>query len=239
MIHKDYLRTRLLHIYERLYARYGPQEWWPADSALEVCVGAILTQSASWTNVERALANLRGHGVFSAQTLRSMTKEELACLLYPSGYFNAKTRKVKAFVEWLGSRYGDDFTSMRQVPIDALRTELLSVYGIGEETADDILLYAVGKPRFVVDAFTRRILKRLELTPARETYDAYSALFMDNLPLDALLFNEYHALLVRMAKEICRKREPLCATCPVLGICPTGRSKCEGSPSTEPEEVAL
>ena len=230
MARKNHLRTRLLHIYERLYNHYGPQGWWPADSALEVCVGAILTQSTSWTNVERALANLRSHGIFSAYTLRTMPKEELACLLYPSGYFNSKTRKVKAFVEWLGLRYMDDFTTMREMSLDVLRSELLSVYGIGEETADDILLYAIGKPKFVVDAFTRRILKRLELNPVQETYNTYSALFMDNLPPDVLLFSEYHALIVRMAKETCRKREPLCARCPVLEICPTGRSRSEVLP---------
>ena len=156
------LEERLMDVYHRLYQRYGPQHWWPGDGAFEVIIGAILTQSASWTNVDKALDNLKAQGLLEPAALRAVPLDELASLIRPSVYFNAKALKIKAFVEYLGERYNDDLEALFQRDVHILRPELLSIYGIGEETADDILLYAAGKPVFVMDAYTRRILDRLE-----------------------------------------------------------------------------
>lgn len=223
----------LQEVYRLLYKSYGPQGWWPGDGAFEVCIGAILTQAASWNNVERALNNLKRAGVLSPAALRALPLEELARLLRPSGYFTVKARKVKAFVEHL-ARYGDDLHAFFAQEATALREELLGIYGVGEETADDILLYAAGKPVFVVDAYTIRIFQRLGLVGERATYRQVQRLFMEHLPADVPTFNEYHALLVRLGKEVCRKREPRCRVCPLLGLCPTGqRASREPPPSLE------
>ena len=221
----DSTAALLQQVYRRLYHAYGPQHWWPGDGGpLEVCVGAILTQACAWGNVERALANLKGAGVLSARGLRDVPLEELARLLYPCGYFNVKARKVKAFVAHLWERHGGEVRRLLAQPPERLRQELLAVYGIGEETADDILLYAAGHPSFVVDAYTRRVLARLGVTPDGQRYAHYQELFHRHLPRDAALFNEYHALLVRLGKDVCRK-EPRCPQCPLLPLCPTGQGR--------------
>jgi len=220
---------RLLELYHRLLGHYGPQHWWPADTPFEVIIGAILTQSAAWGNVERAIANLKRAGVLNPPALRAIPLEELSRLIYPSGYFNAKARKIRAFVHYLGERYGDSLEAMFRVNTWELRRELLAVYGIGEETADSILLYAGDKPVFVVDAYTRRILGRLGLAPERGTYAAYQALFQENLPPDVGLFNEYHALLVRHGKERCR-RQPMSPGCPLRDLCHYAGRGAQGIP---------
>ena len=218
-------RERLLEVYERLFAAYGPQRWWPGETPFEVIVGAILTQSAAWANVEKAIGNLKAAGALSPQGLRRLSEEELARLIYPSGYFNAKARKLKAFVSLLFERFGGDPDRLLAAPAAELRPLLLATHGIGPETADSILLYAAGQPVFVIDAYTRRLCSRLGLAPTRrgDTYDAWQRLFMDALPSDAPLFNEYHALIVRHGKEVCRRR-PRCPECPLLSVCPTGSS---------------
>lgn len=213
------LRERLWAVYQRLLVCYGPQHWWPGDTPFEVIIGAILTQSAAWGNVEKAINNLKGAGILNPAALRAVSQEDLSRLVYPSGYFNTKAHKIKAFVHYLGERYHDSLEALFRAEADTLRRELLSVYGIGEETADSILLYAGGKPVFVVDAYTRRILQRLGLAPQQETYAAYQALFRENLPADAGLFNEYHALLVRHGKERCRRRQPATEGCPLRDLC--------------------
>jgi len=225
------MRDRLLEVYERLWSAYGPQHWWPAETAFEVIVGAILTQSAAWANVEKAIANLRGAGALSPEGLRRLNESQLAALIRPSGYFNAKARKLKAFIALLDGRFGGDLDRLLAAPAAELRSLLLTTHGIGPETADSVLLYAAGRPLFVVDAYTRRLFSRLGLSPglsrvegpAREDYAAWQALLMEHLPHDAALFNEYHALIVRHGKELCRRR-PLCSSCPLLDICPTGQS---------------
>ncbi|MDO8616646.1 MAG: hypothetical protein Q7T33_13075 [Dehalococcoidia bacterium] len=214
-------RGRLLQVHDRLLAAYGPQRWWPGETPFEVIVGAILTQSAAWTNAERALANLRRAGALSPAGLIAIGEGELAALIRPSGFFNAKARSLKALADLLRDRYGGDIGRLLRTPGAPLRTLLLATHGIGPETADAIVLYAAGRPSFVIDAYTRRTFSRLGLTPARDTYEDWRRLFMDNLPADAPLFNEYHALIVRHGKEACRKR-PLCARCPLLDLCPTG-----------------
>ena len=211
----------LLEVYQRLYHAYGPQHWWPGDSPFKVIIGAILTQSTAWSNVEKAMHNLKTAGVLSPQGLRDIPREELAALLRPSGYFNIKAKKLKAFINHLWEHYQGDLDSFLARDTAPLRRELLSIYGIGEETADDIVLYAAGKPSFVIDAYTRRILNRLGLGRSAATYPEYQELFRQALPRDPSLYNEYHALLVRHGKDVCKKR-PLCSGCCLLEECPTG-----------------
>ena len=221
------LREHLLEVYDILLERYGPQHWWPGETPFEVMVGAILTQSAAWVNVEKAINNLKTAGALSPGAIREMPHDKLANLIHASGYFNAKARKLKAMVEWLGENCRDDPGCMSAWDTMELRKSLLAVHGIGEETADSIILYAAYKPIFVVDAYTRRILERLGTCPVPHTsiekhghsYATFQAPFMDNLPLDTAMFNEYHALFVRHGKETCRKA-PLCPRCCLKSICP-------------------
>jgi len=231
------MASRLMDVYHRLYAAYGPQGWWPGEGPFEVIVGAILTQSASWTNVEMALANMRAAGCWSLEAVHLLPEAELAQLVRPSGYFNAKARKLKAFAAHVAVNYPGDLDEnldrFLSKPTGPLRSELLSVHGIGEETADDIIVYAAGKPSFVIDTYTRRIMDRMGIAPApektRPKYGDYQAVFHDNLshddnlPGDAQLFNEFHALWDRHAKEACAKT-PRCQGCCLRDICDTGQS---------------
>lgn len=206
------LKSILTDIYTRLFSCYGPQHWWPARTRFEVIVGAILTQSAAWSNVEKAIENLRQAGKLSPAALRQVSPAELAGLIYPCGYYNVKARKLQAFVRWLGEKYADNLDRLFAQDSASLRRQMLDIYGIGEETADSIMLYAGNKPVFVIDAYTRRIIDRLGLSPTGKTYAAYQALFAAHLPAEAGLFNEYHALLVKLAKEVCRT-QPRCGQC--------------------------
>lgn len=208
----------LLKIYQALYETYGPQGWWPADSAFEVIVGAILTQSTQWQNVERAIANLKKHKALTPRMLHALPEEKLAHLIRPAGYFRQKAKKLKAFVAHLYAHYNGNLPRMLAQPTHKLRAELLSIWGIGPETADSILLYAAHKPVFVVDAYTKRILSRLGLVEPPISYDELQDFFMRALPRSAKLFNEYHALLVRHGKEICRPK-PCCGRCVLAQEC--------------------
>ena len=197
---------------------YGPQHWWPAQEPFEVIVGAILTQSAAWANVEKAIANLKAAEALSPKALRRLPHPEVARLIHPCGYYNSKALKLKSFAHWLGEHYNDNLDKLFANSIDHIRQRLLSVYGIGQETADSIILYAANKPIFVIDAYTRRIINRIGLASKSDSYTAYQTLFMVNLPADARLFNEYHALLVHLAKNVCRLR-PVCHQCRLNDIC--------------------
>jgi endonuclease III related protein len=206
------MENKVVEVYRRLFEFYGPQHWWPAEGPFEVIVGAILTQSAAWTNVEKAIGNLKKAKALTPEALRRLPETELAQLVYPSGYYNVKARKLKAFAEYFGARYGDSLEKLFRRNLTELRNELLSVYGIGEETADSILLYAGNTPIFVIDAYTRRIAGRLGIKPPGDKYADFQKLFVDALPPDVKMFNEFHALLVRLGKETCRKT-PLCDQC--------------------------
>ena len=212
-------QRRLLHVFQTLMAAYGPQHWWPAESPWEVIVGAILTQSAAWRNVEKAIANLKGAGLLDAASIHYASQERLAQLVYPSGYYNAKARKLKAFAQRLQEAHGGDLQRLLALDVPNLRRELLSIHGVGPETADSIMLYAAEKPVFVIDAYTTRIAVRLGLAAPKPPYEDLQALFMSSLPHDAGLFNEYHALLVHLGKGACRK-QPLCPDCPLQAECP-------------------
>ena len=183
-------------------------------------IGAILTQSTAWVNVEKAIANLRQEGLLSAEAVADLPEERLAELIMPSGYFRQKARKVAAFVEYLEGGHGGDLDALFHVKLPELREALLGVWGIGPETADSIILYGARQPIFVVDAYTRRIFGRLGLTPVDASYDTLQRLFMDHLPPSVSLFQEYHALLVALGKELCRPT-PQCSRCPLREICPS------------------
>jgi endonuclease-3 related protein len=187
-------------------------------------VGAILTQSAAWQNVEKAIRNLKTAGVLSPAAIRRLPVDKIARLIYPSGYYNAKARKLKSLVDWLGEACGDDIGKLSAVETSKLRMQLLAVHGVGPETADSILLYALSKPVFVIDAYTRRIMHRLGVTGEATGYDELQQLFMKSLPPDVQIFNEYHALLVRLGKTVCRK-QPLCKECCLFDICPRNKAR--------------
>ena len=207
----------LQKIYERLLAKYGPQSWWPAKTRFEVIVGAILTQNTSWTNVEKAIENLHQAELLSPGALKNIPVENLSQLIKPSGYFNVKARRLKNFVEFLFQEYNGQLEQMGKEPLKKLRQQLLSVNGIGPETADSILLYALDKPIFVVDAYTKRILSRHRLVERSADYHAVQKEFMQALATDVRMFNEYHALIVRLGKELC-KSKPLCELCPLKDV---------------------
>ena len=217
---------RVRDVYDRLAERYGPRGWWPADDPFEVIVGAILTQRTAWTNVEKALANLKQVGALSPAAMRALSAGELAQLIRPSGFYRSKARKLLAFLEMLAESFEGDLGRMLAAPGDELRTSLLATHGIGAETADVILLYAARQPFFVIDAYARRTFSRLGVRPGgptsrlRDTYDAWQRLFEEPLPQDAALYGEYHALIVEHAKDACRA-EPLCDRCVLAEVCQT------------------
>lgn len=212
------MKEALEEIFRRLSACYGPQRWWPAETPFEVIVGAVLTQSTAWANVEKAIRNLKEAGVLSPAALRAQGADRLAELIRPCGYYRVKARRLMALLTWLGDKYDDDLGFLFALPAAELRKELLKVYGVGEETADAVILYAAGKPVFVVDAYTQRITGRLGLTPNDGSYADVQSLFTSLLPTDVRLFNEYHALLVNHGKTACRK-QPRCAGCCLGDIC--------------------
>ncbi len=215
---QDDVRGVLKDFYESLYASLGPQGWWPGRTRFEVIVGAILTQNTSWANVEKAVANLRRARALSPRRMHALSIHELAGLIRPAGYFNIKAKRLKAFLNHLFDSYGDGPENLKRLlsrRTDALRRELLSINGIGPETADSILLYAAGRPVFVVDAYTKRMLLRHGLVGEGAAYQDIQRLFMENLPHDAGMFNEYHALIVRVGKDYCRAKKPLCDRCPL------------------------
>jgi endonuclease-3 related protein len=207
----------LLEIYRRLDDAWGPQHWWPGESKLEIMVGAVLTQNTAWSNVERAIANLKAAGALSLEALLALPLDELAALIRPAGYFNVKARRLRALLEWVSAAGGVE--ALSGWTDEKLRSGLLGVHGVGPETADDILLYAFGRPVFVIDAYTRRILGRLGLIDPSMGYEHLRALIEAELGPDVPLFNQYHALLVAHGKEICRPR-PRCAACVLREACP-------------------
>ena len=192
---------KLTALYGRLMDAYGPQHWWPAESAFEVIVGAVLTQNTSWKNVEKALSSLKGAGLLDLDSIAALPREDLAALIRSSGFFNVKAKRLKNLCEWLQSQGGLDALSLWDTA--RFRRALLAINGIGPETADDILLYAFQRPVFVIDSYTRRLLKKLGLVQGNEDYETLRQMFESCLPRDHSLYNEYHALIVRHAKEQC------------------------------------
>jgi len=237
----------LRRIYRLLLVRYGPQGWWPLASRagsrgfdgrgyhpgdfaepktpegkFEVCVGAILTQSTSWVNVEKALRNLAGAGLLSPTGIALTPATKLSALIRPTLYHNVKARKLKTFTDFIHDKFNGDVGKLLALPTEELRPRLLSVWGVGPETADSIILYAAHEPSFVVDAYTKRIFGRLGYLKGNESYDEIKKIFEKNLPHSPLLYNEFHALIVEHAKRHCR-RQPACGGCPLAQLCPSTR----------------
>jgi endonuclease-3 related protein len=207
-------RDTIQQIYELLFKRFGRQFWWPGDTKDEIIIGAILTQNTNWQNVDKALANLKKANVLSLEKLFAMEQIEIAELIRPAGYYNIKAKRLKNFLKWLFAEHNGNLAELQAMHTDSLREELLSVNGIGRETADSILLYALEKPVFVVDAYTYRITTRHQLIEPECDYEQLRSLFEDNLDADAKLFNEYHALIVYTGKEYCRPKAR-CKGCPL------------------------
>ncbi len=208
-------KKQLQRIYKKLYCHFGAQHWWPARSRLEVIIGTVLTQNTAWSNVEKAIENLRKNKMLSFQRLSACPTTQLARSIKPAGYFNVKAKRLKNVLEFIRCRYKGDLWNARSIDTVLLRQQLLGINGIGPETADSILLYALKKPRFVIDAYTKRIFSRLRYSTPDVSYEYMQELFMKHLPADEQLFNEYHALLVRLGKECCKKSNPRCQKCPL------------------------
>jgi endonuclease III related protein len=210
------MKRLLVKIYRILHQTYGPRHWWPGETSFEVMVGAILTQNTSWRNVEKAIQRLKMNGVLNPGGIHHLKKSQLAPLIRSSGYYRIKADRLKSFVDFLFEGYGGDLKRMKRERLAELRKELLGVKGIGPETADSILLYGLEKPIFVVDAYTKRILSRHGMISEKASYEEVQKLFMDHLPPDEKLFNEYHALFVHLGKMVCKK-SPKCDICPLKG----------------------
>lgn len=211
-----------MDIFQRLYGHYGPRGWWPAETPFEVILGAILTQNVAWKNVQKAVSSLRAAGLLEIEALHRAPVEQVERLIRPTGYYRQKTIKIRAFLDHLFTWHGGSLDRLFAVPLPELRRELLSIHGIGPETADAILCYAGGFPIMVMDAYTRRVFSRLGLTHAKAGYDELQSLFMDHLRKESRLFNEYHALIDMLARHICTKSRPACGRCPLISVCREG-----------------
>jgi len=205
---------RLKEMFDLLLDHFGPQHWWPGETVMEIMTGAILTQNTNWKNVEKAIGNLKKENLLSVEALRAISLTSLAEKIRPAGYFNVKAGRLKNLIDFIVKRYNGDLASLLTEETMELREGLLSVKGVGPETADSIVLYAAQRPVFVIDTYTHRILNRHELADDQATYYNLQELFMDNLPEDVKLFNDFHALIVMTGKEYCR-RKPLCESCPL------------------------
>ncbi|OPY83526.1 MAG: Endonuclease III [Syntrophorhabdus sp. PtaU1.Bin153] len=207
---------RLTDIFNTLLAAFGKRHWWPGETRLEIIVGTILTQNTSWKNVEKAIDNLKAMNLLDVTTLHALPKERLAEAIRPSGFYNLKSKRLKAFIQVLHREFSASINNLDALDTYELRHLLLQIDGIGNETADSILLYALDRPVFVVDAYTKRFLLNHRLYTGDGTYESIQSFFMEHLPSDTYLFNEFHALIVCLCQNYCRK-VPVCAACPLLG----------------------
>jgi endonuclease III related protein len=214
------MSSNLTQVFERLHAAFGPQQWWPGESPFEVMVGAVLVQNTAWRNVERAIENLREASLMSPEALYALSESELAELIRPAGYFQVKARRLRNLLRLVIEEYDGSLDAMFAADLATLREQLLAVSGIGPETADAILLYAAHKPTFVVDTYTHRVLARHGWIGYDADYHEIKDHFQSSLPPDERLYNEYHALLVRLGKDYCRKSAPKCETCPLADLLP-------------------
>ncbi|MEW6352286.1 MAG: endonuclease III domain-containing protein [Thermodesulfobacteriota bacterium] len=214
---KHTTRGLLMDYYHAMRSHFGHRNWWPADSPFEVCVGAILTQNTAWKNVVRAIDNLKHSSSLDPHSIHAMTHEQLAELIRPAGYFNVKARRLKNLIAHIVEHHGADLDSLLAQDSAQLRKALLSINGVGNETADSIILYAAGKPVFVVDAYTKRVLVRHGFVPPAADYTAMQELFHRHIPPDAELYNDFHAQFVAVGHHFC-KRKPLCDQCPLAAF---------------------
>ncbi len=212
-------RDKLMNIYNKMYEHFGSRGWWPGETVFEICVGAILTQSVAWKNVVKAIDNLKDKGLCDLPSMYNCPREEIEKCIVPTMYYRMKAKKLKSFVTHVTEKYRGNLQEMLAKDLPELRKELLAIYGIGPETADSIILYAAEKPIFVVDAYTRRIFSRLGCFAEEATYDQMQRYFMDNLPPDTRLYNEFHALIVGVGNKYCGNRKTRCGECPVREFC--------------------
>ena len=213
------LRTNIFsEAYQLLYDHFGPQGWWPGETPFEILVGAVLVQNTNWKNAKKAIDNLKNAGLLKYENLSIFNDNEIAPYIRPSGYYNLKAKRLKNLLDMIQSRYEGDFDWFLEDEAHAMRENLLSVKGVGPETADSILLYSCGHPFFVVDAYTHRVFSRHNMIEEETDYHSMQGAFMDHLPHDSQLFNEFHALIVTVAATYCKKTEPLCGQCPLQGF---------------------
>ncbi len=207
-----------LEAYELLYSHFGSQDWWPGETPLEVMVGAVLTQNTNWRNVTKAIDNLRQAGLLGYPQLLGLSVDQLAEYIRPSGYYNLKAKRLHNLLEMIDLHYDGQLNKFLDDDMVSARENLLNVKGVGPETADSILLYACGRPVFVIDTYTHRVFSRHNMVEEETDYEIMQITFMDHLPGDVQLFNEFHALIVLVAKQFCKKTNPLCDQCPLLGL---------------------
>ncbi|WP_319543951.1 endonuclease III domain-containing protein [uncultured Pseudodesulfovibrio sp.] len=205
----------ILAMYETMHAALGDSAWWPGETPFEIAIGAILTQNTNWTNVEKAISNLRKSDLLTPEAMHNVPIHDLAELIRPAGYYNIKARRIFNFLSFLRDEVSYNISLLKEYSLDRIRPKLLAVNGIGPETADAILLYAFEFPTFVIDAYTARLVHRHGLAFEGIEYDELQSLFMDVLPQDVAIYNEYHALIVRIGKDWCKKKQGLCDTCPL------------------------
>lgn len=219
----------LLDLYDRLFAVHGPRNWWPTSGGggrFEIICGTILTQNTQWGNAEKSLMNMRSGGFWDFPSVHQALEAELAGLIRPSGYYNTKSRKLKTFAAVVEEEFEGSLDAMFDRSVPELRELLLGIWGIGEETADDIVLYAAKKPTFVIDRYTTRLVDRLGWqVDGRGNYSDYKRLFEDLLPADEPMFNEFHAVIDGHGASTCKSRSPACERCCLLDICPTGQER--------------
>jgi len=208
------IRERLLWIFNTLLHSFGKRHWWPGETALEIIIGAVLTQNTSWKNVEKAIENLKRHDAVNVDRLYSMDKTELARIILPSGFYNIKSNRLKNLIDVIYNEYDSNILNLYSINVWHTREKLLAIKGIGKETADSIILYALNKPIFVIDAYTKRFLQNHRLYNGESDYDSLQRFFMENLPADTYLFNEFHALIVYLCQNFCKKI-PVCEGCPL------------------------
>lgn len=219
---------KLLLVFKRLLEHFGPRYWWPAETPFEVVLGAILTQSVAWRNVEMAIENLKRLDLMAPERILSCPREVLEEAIRPTRYYRQKAERLRDFCRVLCQEFGEDLSAMFELEEEALRQKLLAVKGIGPETADSIILYAANKPVFVVDAYTKRVFSRLGFLAESLTYREVQEFFTANLPLDLYLFNEYHALIDALGQNICLATNPKCGDCPLKDMCPVANGKPSG-----------
>ena len=207
-----------LEVYQKLFDHFGPQKWWPGDSPFEIMVGAVLTQNTNWLNVSKAINNLKEAELLRYDSLKLLSVDEIASYIRPSGYYNLKAKRLKNLLDMIEEVYFGELHLFLEDSLGNGRDNLLSVKGVGPETADSILLYACGQPTFVIDNYTHRVFSRHQLVDEETDYESMQDVFVSHLPDDVKLFNEYHALIVQVASSYCKKTNPLCRECPLQGI---------------------
>ncbi len=204
--------------YRLLYDHFGPQDWWPGDSPFEIMIGAVLTQNTNWSNVKKAIDNLKSEDLLRYESLCQVSVDELAQLIRPAGYYNLKAQRLRNLLDMIATHYQGELALFLEDDVQSARENLLAVKGVGPETADSILLYACEKPVFVVDMYTHRVFSRHNMVEEETDYSTIQNVFLDNLPRDIQLYNEFHALIVRVAGTFCKKTKPLCEQCPLQGL---------------------